>query len=256
MRGNRRRPVVATVRATALAATVVAAVVGVGAAGCGGSSSPKAASTAVTSGTSAALPSDSGSSAPASAPGSPSGTATPSAPSSPPPSSPSVDPGTLPQTKVLPTSTDPQFLAGVNALWQGIVDDNPQEAMPFFFPESAYKQVKALANPAADYQNRLIGFYTLDIHAAHRLLGAGAKDAKLVGVTVPAQQAQWILPGEEQNKLSYYRVYGTRLTYTEGGKTKSFGLFSLISWRGEWYVVHFGPNPRPKPVGAVYQPRG
>ncbi|GAA1961938.1 hypothetical protein GCM10009838_18340 [Catenulispora subtropica] len=169
--------------------------------------------------------------------------------------SPSGDPGKLPQTKTLPTSTDPQFLAGVNALWQGIVDDNPQEALPFFFPESAYQQVKAIANPSSDYQNRLIGFYNLDIHAAHRLLGSGAKDAKLVGVTVPAGQAQWILPGGEQNKLSYYRVYGARLTYTQGGKTKSFGLFSLISWRGEWYVVHLGPNPRPKPVGTVYQPR-
>ncbi|MBW8802816.1 MAG: hypothetical protein AUG49_07640 [Catenulispora sp. 13_1_20CM_3_70_7] len=178
-----------------------------------------------------------------------------SSPSSP-SSSPSVDPGTLPQTKVLPTPTDPQFLSGVNALWQGIVDDNPQEAMPFFFPESAYLQVKAIANPASDYKNRLIGFYTLDVHAAHRLLGADAKNAKLVGVSVPADQAQWILPGGEQNKLSYYRVYGSRLTYTVGGRTKSFGLFSLISWRGQWYVVHFGPNPRPKPVGTVYQPRG
>ncbi|GAA2021045.1 hypothetical protein GCM10009839_17380 [Catenulispora yoronensis] len=156
----------------------------------------------------------------------------------------------------MPTTTDPQFLAGVNALWQGIVDDNPQEAMPFFFPEAAYLQVKSIPNPSSDYKNRLIGFYTLDVHAAHRLLGAGAKDAKLVGVTVPAQAAQWIPPGGEQNKVSYYRVYGARLTYTEGGRTKSFGLFSLISWRGQWYVVHLGPNPRPKPVGTVYQARG
>ncbi|NUR27270.1 MAG: hypothetical protein HOV83_15725 [Catenulispora sp.] len=192
-----------------------------------------------------------------------SASSSPSSPSAPqssasptPSSSPSVDPGKLPQTKTLPTTGDPQFLAGVNALWQGIVDDDPQKAMPFFFPESAYLQVKAIADPASDYRNRLIGFYTLDIHAAHRLLGAGAKDAKLVGVTVPADQAQWIPPGGEQNKLSYYRVYGARLTYTQGGRTKSFGLFSLISWRGEWYVVHLGPNPRPKPVGAVYQPRG
>lgn len=245
--------------AVAVVATVT---VGLTAAGCGGSSSPKAdtaasspaAGSGGTSGSGAtdgATPSNPASGSPGSSSSTPQ-----SAPPSGPSSSPSVDPGTLPQTKVLPTSTDPQFTAGVNALWQGIVDDNPQEAMPFFFPETAYKQVKAIANPAADYQNRLIGFYTLDVHAAHRLLGSGAKDAKLVGVTVPAQAAQWIQPGGEQNKLSYYRVYGARLTYTVDGKTKSFGLFSLISWRGEWYVVHLGPNPRPKPVGTVYQPRG
>jgi hypothetical protein len=156
----------------------------------------------------------------------------------------------------MPTDTDPQFVAGVNALWRGIVDDSPTEAQPFFFPKSAYLQVKALSDAAGDYQNRLIGFYDLDVHAAHRLLGAEAKDAKLIAVSVPAKAAEWILPGEEENKLSYYRVYGSRLTYTVGGKTKSFGLFSLISWRGQWYVVHFGPNPRSSSTGMVYQPRG
>lgn len=236
---------------TALCAAAASAVLLLAVAGCGGSSGPSAAPAAATSGA------DTGG-----VPGAPSAPAsaasTPSQPSTPPPASstPSVDPGTLPQTKTMPTDTDPQFTAGVNALWQGIVDDNPQEAMPFFFPKSAYLQVKALSNPGADYENRLIGFYKLDIHAAHRLLGSDAKDAKLVGVSVPARAAEWILPGEEQNKLSYYRVYGSRLTYTEGGKTKSFGLFSLISWRGQWYIVHFGPNPRPKPIGVVYQPRG
>jgi hypothetical protein len=238
----------------------VSAVVALAAAGCGGSSNPIA-------GAKAAASDSSGSPSAGAGGGTPGGDSTASsasAPSSPqsssplpsPSGSPGVDPGTLPQTKTLPTSSDPQFVAGVNALWQGIVDDKPEEALPFFFPKSAYLQVKAIANPASDYQNRLIGFYNLDVHAAHRLLGSGAEDAKLVGVTVPADQAQWILPGGEQNKLSYYRVYGARLTYTEGGKTKSFGLFSLISWRGEWYVVHLGPNPRPKTVGTVYQPRG
>ena len=229
-----RRHIAATLACGAATALLASA--------CGGSSSPSSAST---------QPPASSSTANATPPAAPS-----SAPQTPPAATPSVDPGTLPQTKVLPSATDPQFLAGVDDLWKAIVDDNPSEALPFFFPKSAYLQVKALANPGSDYQNRLIGFYDLDIHAAHQLLGSGAKSAQLVGVTVPANQAQWIPPGAESNKLPYYRVYGTRLTYTEGGKTKSFGLFSLISWRGQWYLVHFGPNPRPKPVGAVYQPRG
>lgn len=233
---------------TGLCAASASAVLLLAVAGCGGSSSSPSAAAATS-----ALPASSTSdTAPASA-------TTSSEPYAPPQTSfstPSVDPGTLPQTKIMPTDSDPQFTAGVNALWQGIVDDDPQEALPFFFPKSAYLQVKALSNAGSDYQNRLIGFYDLDIHAAHRLLGSGAKNAKLVGVSVPAKAAEWILPGEETNKLSYYRVYGSRLTYTEGGKTKSFGLFSLISWRGRWYVVHFGPNPRSKPIGVVYQPRG
>ena len=28
----------------------------------------------------------------------------------------------------------------------------------------------------------------------------------------------------------------------------------MISWRGEWYVVHLGPNPRPTNTGTVDMP--
>ena len=51
---------------------------------------------------------------------------------------------------------------------------------------------------------------------------------------------QLLATGEESNKLSYWRVYRTTLHYTEDGQDMSFPVTSLISWRGEWYVVHLG----------------
>jgi hypothetical protein len=30
------------------------------------------------------------------------------------------------------------------------------------------------------------------------------------------------------------------MKYTAGGEDASFPLTSLISWRGQWYVVHLG----------------
>ena len=98
-------------------------------AGCGSSSSRPSTAPAASSGAPA-------SGIPAT-PSAPASGSQPSAPPSNPSSTPSVDPGTLPQTKTMPTATDAQFQAGVNALWQGIVDDDPQEALPFFFPKSA-----------------------------------------------------------------------------------------------------------------------
>ncbi len=187
--------------------------------------------------------------------------AAPEAPVSSPPPSPSpspspIDPGTLPQTHTLPRSDDAAFQAGVQGLWQAIVQNDPSLALPFFFPKSAYLQVKAISNPADDYQNRLIALYGLDIQAAHDLLGSNADSAQFVSVTVPRSQAQWITPGIEYNKGSYYRVYGTRLKYRIGGHTASFGIYSLISWRGEWYVVHLGPASRSSSKGIVYAPQG
>ncbi|MEZ0110072.1 hypothetical protein ABH920_004086 [Catenulispora sp. EB89] len=168
---------------------------------------------------------------------------------------PAVDPGTLPQTRALPSSADQQFQARLHALWQGIVDDDPQEAHPFFFPKTAYVQLKALWNAAGDYDYRLLGYFDLDVHAAHRLLGAGAQRAQLVGIDVPAGNAEWMTPGSEENKIPYYRLYGSRVRYTLDGVSHSFGVFSLLSWRGQWYAVHFGPWPRWERYGDVFQAR-
>jgi hypothetical protein len=126
-----------------------------------------------------------------------------------PATTPTIDPGTLPQTSVLPGDQDAQFRARALDLWQAIVQDKPELARPFFFPLSAYQQVKAISNPAEDYQDRLIAWYDLDIQAAHDYLGSAASGARFVGVDVPEGDAAWIAPGVEYNKGSYFRVYGT-----------------------------------------------
>jgi hypothetical protein len=150
----------------------------------------------------------------------------------------SADPGTLPQTGDKPVAGGALFDTGVNDLWEGVVNDDPRSAMPFFFPLTAYLQVKAISDPADDWQDRLVAAYARDIHSLHRSLGPNAAQAQLVGIDVPQYQAEWITPGVEYNKLSYWRVYGTRIRYTIDGRAQSFAVASLISWRGEWYVVH------------------
>jgi hypothetical protein len=155
----------------------------------------------------------------------------------PPTTTTTVDPGTLPQTMAMPTTTDPQFQADLDGFWWAIVDDNPAPGMPFFFPLTAYLQVKAIANPASDWQNRLVAAYQRDIHSLHVMLGPDAATADLTGIDVPAT-AQWVLPGAEYNKGSYWRVYSSQLHYTVDGRAGSFTIASMISWRGEWYIVH------------------
>jgi hypothetical protein len=158
-----------------------------------------------------------------------------------------VDPGRLPQTTVLPSSSTARFHRRMAALWRGIVEDSPASARPAFFPESAYEQVKQIPNAAADYRDRLLANYRADIHAAHLLLGRGASGARLVAVRVPSQWA-WITPGYCYNRVGYWHAPGSRLVYRLQGRTRSFGIFSLISWRGEWYVVHLAVWNRPGTV--------
>ncbi|MDB5221229.1 MAG: hypothetical protein JWO86_9156, partial [Myxococcaceae bacterium] len=148
------------------------------------------------------------------------------------------DPGALPQTKDKPEASGAAFAARAAALWDAIVNDDPDRAMPFFFPVTAYEQVKAITNPASDWRRRLVAAYKRDVHALHKRVGDQASSAKLVRADVPQDRARWVEPNEESNKLGYYRVYGTRLIYELDGKERSLEVTSLISWRGEWYVVH------------------
>ena len=46
-------------------------------------------------------------------------------------------------------------------------------------------------------------------------------------------------PGSEGNKLGYYRVLRSALVYSDAqGRERELSVTSMISWRGEWYVVH------------------
>ena len=162
--------------------------------------------------------------------------------------------GSLPQTDEFPMSTSPQFQAEMATLWQGIVSGSPAAARPAFFPENAYLQLKTIANPASDYTNRLLADFAADLGAAHALLGQEAGTATLVAVKVPEQYGHWIPPGVCDNDVGYYEVANSRVVYQEDGALRSFGIASLISWRGQWYVVHLGAILRSTYQGIVEDP--
>lgn len=149
-----------------------------------------------------------------------------------------VDPGTLPQTHDRPQDDSDALRARGEALFEAIQNDDPDRGMTAFFPKSAYEQVKAIPNPAADWKHRLVANYKRDIHAAHAKLGRKSTEARFVALDV-GPGARWVEPGEEGNKLGYFRVYGSKLRYSLEGHERTIDISSLISWRGEWYVVHF-----------------
>jgi hypothetical protein len=161
--------------------------------------------------------------------------------------------GALRQTMVRPKASGPVFQAMITDLWQAVTTGRPALARPSFFPVDAYKQVKAIWNPSYDWRSRLWLDFAVDIRAAHRLLGSGAGTARLLRVIVPAAEDVWVGPGACYNKVGYWHVAGPRVVYREDGQVRSFGIASLISWRGVWYVVHFGGVTRPA-VGMVDAP--
>ncbi len=142
----------------------------------------------------------------------------------------------------------------MQALWRGVQRDSVAAALPAFFPEPAYVQLKGIANPQGDWQGRLVADYGLDIAAAHALLGADAAATRLVDVQVPASYAHWVSPGVCDNTAGYYEVPNARVVYRGPAGVQSFGIASMISWRGVWYVVHLGAVLRATAAGVVNDP--
>ncbi len=138
-------------------------------------------------------------------------------------------------------------------LWSAVATGRPAQARQAFFPLAAYQQLKAIYDPAADWNSRLMVDFRLDIRAAHQFLGRGAARTRLFSVLVPTA-AGWVPPGTCFNSVGYWHVSGARLVYTDGGQVRSIGIASLISWRGRWYVVHFGAVLRDAVTGIVDQP--
>jgi hypothetical protein len=163
-------------------------------------------------------------------------------------------PGSLPQTDERPSAATRSFHAEMRALWEGVRTGSLRLAMPAFFPEGAYLQLKTIYAAGGDYRGRLVGDYQLDVEAAHSLLGAHAQDARLLEVLVPGAYAHWVDPQVCDNRVGYYEVPNARVVYREDGQVRSFGIASMISWRGVWYVIHLGAVVRDVVAGVVNDP--
>jgi hypothetical protein len=227
-----------------LAVTVIAAAF---LAGCGTGSSP---ATTQVSTTTAGPP-------PSSSPPPSSVTSAPASPSSPrpsgPPTSVPVAPGAgaLPQTQAFPSADSAAFHHAMQDLWLAVTTGNAHLALPAFFPLAAYQKLKAIYDPTSDWKYRLWYDFTLDVHAAHQIV---SPDARLVRVLVAGYDAAWVYPGICDNSIGYWHVSGARVVYRQDGQERSIGIASLISWRGVWYVVHFGAVLRDVVTGIVDDP--
>ena len=136
-------------------------------------------------------------------------------------------------------------------LWLAVTTGNSGLALPAFFPLAAYQRLKTIYEPAEDWHDRLWYDFTLDVGAAHGVLDPGDR---LVRIIVPTTDAAWIDPGVCDNSIGYWHIGGARLVYSQHGQERSFGIASLISWRGVWYIVHFGAVLRNTVTGIVDQP--
>ena len=131
------------------------------------------------------------------------------------------------------------FRHRLELLWRAIVADDPEIARPFFFPKEAYLKVKAIKDPGRDWERRLWKLFVRDIHEYHEKLGPDPSAASFVRLDFPEGKTHWMKKHKEGNAIGYYRVKRPYLVFTDAeGKERKLEITVMISWRGEWYVVH------------------
>jgi hypothetical protein len=145
----------------------------------------------------------------------------------------------LPQTEERPSVSSERFKQRMQLLADSIRTGDTERARSTFFPLVAYAQVKDVQKPERDYRYRLLAHFDRDLREYHERLGKDADSAQFLGVDVPEARVQWMKPGKEGNRLGYFRVLRSTLRFRlANGAERAFELTSMISWRGEWYVVH------------------
>jgi hypothetical protein len=144
----------------------------------------------------------------------------------------------LPQTEDKPSFESAAFQKRMRLLFEAIQKDDPEIAAPSFFPKIAYVQVKDIPHADGDWKSRLMRAFARDIHEYHKAMKK-PEDAQFIGYKADPKYAKWMAPRAEGNKVGYYRITHTKLQYKNAdGKDREMDVTSLISWRGEFFVVH------------------
>lgn len=146
---------------------------------------------------------------------------------------------TLPQTEDKPSLESPAYKKRMQLVWDAIVANDATIAEPSFFPKPAYELVKDIEKPGADWKARLMKAFARNVGEYHKKLGDEPKALTFLGVDIDEKRVKWIEPRKEGNKIGYWRVTRNKLRYRDpSGSERSLELTSMISWRGEWFVVH------------------
>ncbi|CAN95956.1 hypothetical protein predicted by Glimmer/Critica [Sorangium cellulosum So ce56] len=139
--------------------------------------------------------------------------------------------------KILPALESEELTARARALFDAIVKKEPALAEPFWFPKEPFIPLKDVKDPGK-YWDNLHAAYVNDVKSMHRKRKSW-EGARFVGFVV-GSRPKWVPPGDEVNKIGYYRSFHGKLKYEIDGKPASLDVHTIISWQGRWYITHLG----------------
>ncbi len=134
------------------------------------------------------------------------------------------------------------FESKAATLVQAIEKNDPELALPLFFPKEAFLELKGIAKPEEYYQ-QLVGWFKDDIAREHERL---VVQDPLKLVSVKPGPCSWKKKNSEANNIPYWSCSKTKLTLQVGSKTETLEVKTRINWGKDWYITHLGPIPKAK----------
>lgn len=149
----------------------------------------------------------------------------------PPPKEPPHDPA----NKAKPPIDSEELQARARSLFEAIVHNNPALAEDMWFPRDPFLILKDIKDPGK-YWDQLHRTYAKDIEKLHRKRKSweGAEFEKFE----PGSPPKWVKPGDEGNKIGYFRTVKGNLVYRMEGKTQKIEVRVMISWQSRWFITH------------------
>lgn len=145
-----------------------------------------------------------------------------------------------PQNKKKPELASDDLTTRARHLFDALKSDDPKGAADFFFPREPFLPLKDIAKPGK-YWDQLFRIYENDIHELHRKRGKDLEGAEFEAFELGSPPG-WVKPGEEANKIGYYRTFNGKLRFKKAsGKTGTIEVKTIISWDDGWYVTHLQP---------------
>lgn len=142
------------------------------------------------------------------------------------------------KNKAKPELQSAELEQHARALLEAVIKDDPELGKDFFFPREPFTPLKDVTNPDK-YWVQLYAIYKRDVRELHRKRRdwTGARFESFELGTPPS----WVKPGDEYNKIGYYRTFRGRLRYAVGDRKAHFDVATIISWNGQWFITHLMP---------------
>lgn len=142
-----------------------------------------------------------------------------------------------PANKAKPPVDSEELQSRARALFDAVVQNNPALGEDLWFPRDPFLILKDIKDPGK-YWDQLHRAYAKDVEKLHkkRKSWEGAEFVKFE----PGSPPKWVKPGDEGNKIGYYRTVKGNLVYKAEGKTHKLEVRVMISWQSRWYITHLG----------------